>query len=371
MAATADPWTLLASLEGAADDHVIEVAIARCLVSYGDSGDPLDRARYRCRLVSSRWRAGDYVVAAALRLADPDPDVRPRIHLAVAAAAIGTPHLQDVLQEAVRDADLDVVERRALLAVSCRHLVRTGGGGAAAIVADLGGGLDGEWRELSLAVVECQAYLLDSAAADVAPRVWASARRGADLASVWDSLERALILASQPPKHLDGSIKTVYALFRSDAPLGMLLAACQRRDLAAVQGIVASAFDPADTPAALAADILDRTWDAVTANGSERLIGTPRAGYLNRLSDVVIFSRRLVAPDESPALRSDDPAAEAVRTLVARVATILPSLEPGTEEPGQLEQHLVRRELDAMIADLGAIDGGWDGSARSTSTRGI
>lgn len=348
LASTSDPWGVVRSLEGAADDHVVDIAVARWLVSHADQAAPAERVRLLRRLLEGRWRAGDYMLAAALRSADPDPGTRPRLPLAGVAASAATHRLDDVLEHVVLSGDTDDVEDRALLVIACRQVVRNGHDRGA--VTELGRRLRGPWGELADAVAQCHVYLPGRSVAEVlrqvrATRLQQDARDGA-----WDALERTLILAQRPPKHLDGSIKMVHALFRTDALLGQLLAACERRDVVAVRDLASAAFGESAAPHVVATNLLDRTWNAVTRSGAKRLHGTPRGAYLGRLEDVVALARQLAADVDSE-LPLQSPEAQAVVTLVERLESLVTRLDVGDEQ--RIEAHLIRREIDGLAADLG------------------
>ena len=357
LACAEDPWALVAALDGAADDHTFELVVARCLLDHGNRASAEVRRRYHRRLVEGRWRAGDYPTAAALHRSDGDPALRPRAVLASLAGALDTVYAADALDEARRPTDLDAAERAAVLAVACVHLVRRPGERSEAIVRALASAVAGPWHDLANTLLEWQVWAPGRPLAEAARQLRVVQAHGGELEAAWNALERATVLAGQPPKHLDGSIKTVHALFRSGAILGVLKAACDRRDIDAVTELMATQLPAAHDPAVFAAELLDRTWEAATKGRGKPLYGDPRVSYLGRLIAVIESARRLAVAAQPPTLDPQDRIVREMRPLADRVTALLPTLRQQAEASDVLESHLTSRMIARLAVDLGLEEG--------------
>ncbi|MFI5677306.1 hypothetical protein [Streptomyces cellulosae] len=354
-----DPWAVLEDLDRTTEPELVTAAAACCLLHHAAAASSATSARWRLRLVRLCWVRGDYTRAALLRRSVADPAARPRLPLAVVAAARGGRRLGTHLLEVAVGTDPDSDEQAALLLVAVEEVLRTGDGLARDLMVELASGLGAPWEELGGAVRRCHQELYGLPAGPQIRRALSDERHQEARDAQWQTLEQALLVADRPPVLIKPAIRTHHVLFRDDRLFGRIRALVAGRDTDGLGALLAKETGAArryGDGRAVAADLVDDVWRGVSHVRADPLSGDPRENYLSKLGEVLDLAWRVAAADTGPepgeqrAHGPHDPL-DAVRELGRVMAELRGRTQAAVAELAEPERALCHTVLDGL-ADL-------------------
>lgn len=208
-----DPWPVLEALGEDAPALLVRVVAAHCLLIDPDASGA---ARWHAWLVRSCWEAGEFVEAAVLRRSLADEAFRPRLPVAVVAAAKETP----AFGKAVEDLALQVLtgdasaEEGTIALLAVVGLVLLHGTEADTLEALVPEG-DSLWRELARRVLDYWGKSYQPIPLDLVRGDLGGIRRARAQDAAWQKLERLFDHAAGTVFAHTLSTRTHKALFES------------------------------------------------------------------------------------------------------------------------------------------------------------
>ncbi|WP_158853232.1 hypothetical protein [Saccharothrix deserti] len=304
----ADPWPVLERLAEDADRGLLRVAAATCLSLDGTAATQPGRRRWVRWLVEDLWSDGRYVEALVLRRLVDDETARPRLSVAVLAAARGSSVYPAASNNALSLLDNPtgdtpqhrMAEAAVLLAASVEQVLWTGGVDArdnlelvlSEVVDDASEDDQGirPWKELGEAAHQ---YAVGSFAIPVpveAIRLDLARRQESDARDrAWARLRTALDRAEHTHFDHTASLRTHLHLFNGANGLFTRLkdVVADRRSTALSQWVA--------EPALRNVGALINAAAAVAAPGVEPMHGTYRKRYTKLLESVIKEAKAAVA----------------------------------------------------------------------------
>ncbi|WP_327744463.1 hypothetical protein OHO28_27515 [Streptomyces europaeiscabiei] len=354
-----DPWAVLEDLDRTAEPDLVTAAAACCLLHHTAVAPSATSAHWRLRLVRLCWGRGDYTRAALLRRSVADPAARPRLPLAVVAAARGGRRLGTHLLEVVVGTESDSDEQAALLLVAVEEVLRTGDDLARDVVVDLAAGLGAPWEELGSVVRRCHQELYGLPAGPEIRRALSDERHQEARDAQWQALEQALLVADRPPVIIKPAIRTHHVLFRDDRLFGRIRAMVFDRDTDGLGALLAKETGAGTRHGdgrTVAANLVDDVWQGVSHVRDQPLTGAPRENYLSKLGEVLDRAWGVAAADTGPEFgdqraRGPHDPLDVVRELGRAMADLRGRIQAAVAELAEPERGLCHTVLDGL-ADL-------------------
>jgi phosphatidylserine/phosphatidylglycerophosphate/cardiolipin synthase-like enzyme len=341
-----DPFQVLdALLECDAAPDVMEPVVAAVLG--WDSGHP-GADQWWEWLARTRFEAGDFAIAAAVRDAVPVSAASPRPAMLSIGASYGTAGLAAALGEAAVQDDLTADESRAVLALAAAELLAQGAGDLYDVLSLVIPKADAPWAKLAAIASGWWASAMRPLPADQLKSGAQQRQLEAGAAAGWDLLDaklRAFELHSPPYK--TGAM-TQRFLVRAGGPLSLLKLAATQRDRAAVQAWLG---DPALRDVGGWVDAATRE-----SGCTELILGHLRPPFVERVGAIVAAARAIdalnseVTPGHEP-FDETVGAAVAVADKIRAELAALRSAAAGLTRPE-------RALAEAALSSLDTLTGG-------------